>query len=152
MQCRYADAFEAKVRNKRNPLLARGIAAAGNAIAKAAKPYVDDAIKAAKPYVDDAVKAAKSAADDVVQGTKSLYQNITKGSSVRNIQTDVTKKTFERNLESSGFTKTTSNGVTHFTKGNTRYTTRNYSNQGSRTADYYPNGSRTPFSKIRLGD
>lgn len=156
MQLRYPHTSERKSRQKRNPILVRGVVAVGGVVVRVSKPLVDDAVRAAKPYVNNAVKATvnftKNVADDVAQGAKSMYQNITKGNSVRNIQTDVPKKTFERNLQSNGWSKTTDNGVNHFTKDGARYTTRNKSNQGSSTADYYRKGQRKPSTKIRLGD
>lgn len=146
MQGLYPHASELIIRKKRsNPVLIRGTIAAGTVVARVAKPYVDNAVKAT-------VNFTKNVADDVVQGARSMYQNVTTGRSVRNIQTDVTRESFESTLQSNGWSKTTQNGVNHFTKDNARYTTRSNSNCGNPTADYYPNGIGKPTTKIRLGE
>jgi hypothetical protein len=145
MQLRYSNAFEAKVRNKRCGPCVKVVVEVGKAAVKAAKPYVDDAVKAT-------VNFTKNVADDVVQGSKSLYQNITTGRSVKNIQTDVSKKTFEKNLESSGWSKTSRGEINTYSKDGAKYTTRNESNQGSKTADYTPNSQKKASVKIRLKD
>jgi hypothetical protein len=113
------------------------------------------AVKAAKPYVDDAVKAtvnfSKQVADDVVQGTKSLYKDITNKGSVKNVQTNVTKEEFGKNLESNGWNKSKVNDkVDMYQKDGAKYTTRDKSNQGQKTADYTPKGQKKANTKIRL--
>ena len=96
-------------------------------------------------YGDDVLKAV---------GLFSKYEDITKsGSKLFNFNTDVTKIEFEQNLLDNGFTKSTSKdgNVNIFTKGDTKYTTREFSKStGGPTAEVF-NGNK-PVSKIRLGD
>jgi hypothetical protein len=96
-------------------------------------------------YGDDILKAS---------GLFSKYEDITKsGSKLFNFNTDVTKIEIEKNLLDNGFTKSTSQdgNVNIFTKGDTKYTTREFAKStGGPTAEVF-NGNK-PVSKIRLGD
>ncbi len=87
-------------------------------------------------------------------GKSSKYEDITaKDSRYRNIQTDVTKTEFGKDLEAEGWTKSVSKDgkSTIYTKDGAKYAVRDYSNQGSITADFTPAGSSNPTLKIRLG-
>lgn len=81
----------------------------------------------------------------------SDYIKITKGTSIPNRQTKVTRMEFESNLISSGFTKTLSKDgkVSIFDNGKTKYTVRDFSSSiGGPTAEIIQNGETT--LKIRL--
>ena len=56
-------------------------------------------------------------------GNVTQYDEITRGKSVRNVQTDLTKDQFIKNLEAEGFKKSTSGNVTILEKGGMRFTT-----------------------------
>lgn len=86
---------------------------------------------------------------------KSLYKDTTKSKvSIKNRQTDVGKKEFSKNLESSGYSKDIKGGnnqVINYTKGSKKYTIRdNAKSTGTTTADVYNNGELK--KKIRLGN
>jgi RHS repeat-associated protein len=63
--------------------------------------------------------AKSSSGETQMMGT--TYQEITKGGSVRNVQTDVTKAEFIKNLQESGYTMTKNGPVTVLDNGSMRY-------------------------------
>ncbi|MGB8417920.1 DUF6531 domain-containing protein [Paraburkholderia sp.] len=97
--------------------------------------------------------AAETEVDGIPPGrTTSEWTEITEGSSVRNVETDVSKAEFEANLRNEGWTQTLSkDGKTDiFTKGDLKYTVREHSNAGGPTAEYFPPGAKQGTLKIRL--
>ncbi|GAC42258.1 hypothetical protein [Paenibacillus popilliae] len=83
----------------------------------------------------------------------SAYKDVTNKGSVKNVQTDVTKEEFGKNLESNGWSKSkTKDGGDMYKKDGAKYTTRDKSNQGQKTADYTPKGQKKASTKIRLKD
>jgi hypothetical protein len=70
-----------------------------------------------------------------------------------NIETDVPQSEFEQNLIDNGFNKSKSkDGIVNiFTKGDKKYTTRDFSNStDGPTAEVFSNNNK--LAKIRLGD
>lgn len=68
------------------------------------------------------VRSIGTQGDTEVMGTtSSAYQEITKGGSVRNVQTDVSKADFIKNLQESGYKMTKSGNATILDNGSTRY-------------------------------
>lgn len=60
--------------------------------------------------------------DAPMMGTTSTsYQEVTKGGSIRNVQTDITKAEFIKNLQGAGYKVTKSGTVTILENGNNRY-------------------------------
>lgn len=83
----------------------------------------------------------------------SKYVDITKGGSVANRATDVTRSQFERNLTDAGWARSVSKDgkVTIFEKDGSRYMVRdNAKSTGGPTADFYKAGSDKADLKIRL--
>ena len=84
----------------------------------------------------------------------SSYENVTEpGASTPNIETDVTKKQFKKNLESDGWDKITSKDgkCDIFTKDGAKYVIRdNAKSTNGPTVDYYKPGSNSISIKIRL--
>ncbi|WP_240132521.1 RHS repeat-associated core domain-containing protein [Shewanella cutis] len=84
----------------------------------------------------------------------SKYENITKsGSKLPNFKTDVPKSAFEKNLKDNGFSQSTSKDgrVNNFTKGDDRYSTRDYSKSTKGpAAEVFK--KEEPVAKIRLGE
>lgn len=86
--------------------------------------------------------------------SSSKYQDITTGNSVPNRATDVTRAEFERNLTDGGWMRTTSKDgkVSIFEKDGASYRIRDTSKEGSKTAEYFREGSERAELKIRLAD
>jgi RHS repeat-associated protein len=87
------------------------------------------------------------------KGKVSSYKDITKGNSIPNRSTSVTKEQFERNLINDGWKKSTSKDgkAIILTKNGKRYILREKAESyPGWTADYSPNSSSTTL-KIRLG-
>jgi len=100
-------------------------------------------------------------AEDIVEGASSTYNNITKSSrgkeSIKNIETNVTKKEFDKNLTEAGYTKTTSKdgkAVIYVNEDGKKYTVRNENSSGhtGSTADYTRPDEDKASKKIRLND
>jgi len=119
------------------------------------------AATAAGSLVLDAATMGKGGAitkgNKVVKGAKSLYRNVTKGnrkSTIRNIQTNITRTEFEKNLIDAGFKAEIRDGgkATVFKKNGVKvYSTRNHSTDGYPTAEHYnPQVSNKANVKIRL--
>jgi len=87
-------------------------------------------------------------------GQVSKYVDITAGRSVANRATDVPRADFEKNLLESGWTRSVSKDgkATVFEKDGAAYTVRDSSKEGSKTAEYFKEGSQRADLKIRLGD
>ena len=86
--------------------------------------------------------------------TSSKYENITKGRSVQNRGTDVSREEFEQNLRDAGWneSKSADGKTTIFEKDGARYAVRdNAKSTGGSAADYYKPGSSSIDVKIRLG-
>lgn len=81
------------------------------------------------------------------------HKDVTRGQSIRNVETEVTKEEFEKSLREDGWIHSRSKDgkIDIYDKGNSRYTVRDFSKstQGP-TAEYYINGNRSPEFKIRL--
>jgi uncharacterized protein RhaS with RHS repeats len=76
---------------------------------------------------------------EALEGESSLYEDITdQGSRYANRQTDITRTEFEQNLRESGFEESMSKDglVRNFENGGQKYSVRDFSNQGSPTANY----------------
>jgi RHS repeat-associated protein len=75
--------------------------------------------------------------DDDGQNTK--VKDSTKGRSVRNTDASISRTDFEKNLESNGFQRspTDNQSVTNFTKGDIKYTVRDFSKSRGPTVDVY---------------
>lgn len=86
-------------------------------------------------------------------GTQCGYNDITVGKSVRNIETNITRKEFEKSLEKDGWSKSVSkDGLsTIYSKDGASYRIRDKSDEGSKTADYWAKGATKVTMKIRLG-
>jgi len=101
----------------------------------------------------EAVKFVEHAGE-IANKAVSKIEDVTKpGSRLSNYKTDVPKSEFEKNLIENGFSKSTSKdgNVNIFTKGDTKYTTREFSKStDGPTAEVFQNNR--PISKIRLGD
>jgi len=138
----------------------------GSSLRTAAKDFVIDVVadevidiaSATNPALGGILRTGKDAFDigrGKVGKKSSKFKNVTKKSrgkeSVRNIETDISKKEFEGNLEKNGFDKTEINEkVTKFDKDGSSFTTRT-SNDGTPTADFRKDASsKKPDSKIRL--
>lgn len=82
-----------------------------------------------------------------------MHKDVTRGPSIRNVETDVTKEEFEKSLKEDGWihSKSKDGKIDIYDKGNSRYAVRDFSKstQGP-TAEHYINGNRSPESKIRL--
>jgi Pretoxin HINT domain len=103
---------------------------------------------------DHTFYVALTATAVLVHNQNCDYVDITKGkSSVRNIQTDITRADFESTLQSSGWSKTVSkDGVsTIYSKDGATYAIRNKADSSSfPTADFRPAGAPKPTLKIRI--
>jgi RHS repeat-associated protein len=81
----------------------------------------------------------------------SGYKNVTRSGSITNIETDLTPDEFGKNLEESGYTKSTSQdgNVTNYSKGTRRYSVYSKSSStGGPSAQVFENGQT--IAKIRL--
>lgn len=87
-------------------------------------------------------------ADEDGDHTK-VYES-TKGRSVRNIDAKISRADFEKNLESNDFQRSVSKdgSVTNFTKGEIKYSVRDFSNSRGPTVDVSRAGELV--QKIRL--
>ena len=83
-------------------------------------------------------------------GPNTKVKDSTTGRSVRNTDASISRADFEKNLESNGFQKspTKNEGVYNFTKGDVKYTVRDFSNSRGPTVDVYRGGDLV--QKIRL--
>ncbi len=103
--------------------------------------------------------AAPGLAPDLLFGRAAVgtgeiaWANITKGSSVSNVQIDLSSSEFVQNLLDSGYQASTSSdgAATILDNGTSRYVIRP-SASGPATADYYPSGASRAQTKIRLND
>lgn len=85
----------------------------------------------------------------VMASTSSQYQDTTTGRSIRNVQTDVSKADFIKNMEASGYKVTTSGNATILDNGANRYTVYDVARStGGPTAVRSIGGEQT--MKIRL--
>jgi RHS repeat-associated protein len=93
-------------------------------------------------------------ADDVVDGARSAsrYDDVTRGGSIENRATNVSRADFGKNLESQGFGKSVSKDgkVTIYQKDGVKYTIRDTSKSGGPTAEVFKDGKL--IRKIRLED
>jgi len=97
---------------------------------------------------------ATNTVDDIA-GLADDYVDITaKGSRVRNVQTTVSRSSFERNLIEAGYKPTvvsSGRNVVSYELNGTRYVVRDAATStGGPTADFYPPGSSSVTLKIRL--
>ncbi|MGX4668687.1 DNRLRE domain-containing protein [Cerasibacillus sp. JNUCC 74] len=86
-------------------------------------------------------------------GKATFYKNVTKkGARVRNINTNISIRSFQRNLKKSGYKKsrTKTKRIYNFSKGRKRYSVRPYSKSRGATAEYFPKGKGKATLKIRL--
>lgn len=125
---------------------------AGTTRLSAVERGVSDALGA--PLASSRELSAPEALDDVV-GLADDYIDVTaKGSRSRNIQTSVTRSSFENELLESGFRRTVLNAernVVQFERGGVRYVVRDAARStGGPAADFYPAGSGDIMLKIRL--
>ena len=98
---------------------------------------------------------ATNTADDIA-GLADDYIDITaKGSRVRNVQTSVSRSSFEQNLIEAGYQPpvvSPGKNVVSYELNGTRYVVRDAATStGGPTADFYPVGSSSFTLKIRLG-
>jgi RHS repeat-associated protein len=98
----------------------------------------------------EAARAVEEAA--IAEGKASRYIDKTEGSSVANRATNVSREEFEKSLAESGWERSVSqNGkVSIFQKDGAKYTVRDFSKEGSKTAEYFRSGSDEASLKIRL--
>ena len=98
-------------------------------------------------------------ASEATDGESSKYENSTNKSknggtrTTKNRDTDVPKEEFEKNLENSGFEKSSSKDgkINFFDKNGKRYSTRDTSKSNRPTAEFRKNAkSKDPDIKIRL--
>ncbi|BCQ57499.1 RHS repeat domain-containing protein [Burkholderia gladioli] len=137
---------------------ARGIAFVWRLLKNPAIRYgIGQGAKKAAEKLERAKAKCKPAATAEVEGIPpgrilSMYFKNTKGRSVRNIETDVPKAEFEANLVNGGWSKGLSkDGKSDiFQKNDLKYVTRDESNAGFPTADYYPAGATQATLKIRF--
>ncbi len=121
--------------------------------------FGDDALR----FTDDGLQtgatptptATNGLADDIM-GLSDEYIDITaKGSRVRNVQTNVSRSSFEQQLLDSGFDRTvlaSNQNVVAYELDGARYVVRNAATStGGPTADFYPAGLSEFTLKIRLG-
>jgi Pretoxin HINT domain len=103
---------------------------------------------------DHTFYVALTATSVLVHNQNCGYVDITKGkSSVRNIQTDITRADFESTLQSNGWSKAVSkDGVsTVYSKDGATYAIRNKADSSLfPTADFTPAGAPKPTLKIRI--
>ncbi|WP_020075948.1 RHS repeat-associated core domain-containing protein [Cryocola sp. 340MFSha3.1] len=109
---------------------------------------------AALPFVLIGITAAGGTAG--YKGSSS-YIDITKGGSVRNVATSVTRGDFERNLINAGWSKRVVGGgrATIFEKNGAKYSVRDENSSGfeGSTAEFTPSGcDGKAILKIRLGE
>ncbi len=130
----------------------KGWRGVGGAVASAFGPgkYVKGA-KAALGFAKSYKLSRKKLATPV--RSSSAYRNVTeKGSRLKNIQTNTSRRNFEKNLRRNGYKKSIHNkGVISMTKGGSRYTIRGFSKSTKGpTAEFFSKGSRKASMKIRL--
>jgi RHS repeat-associated protein len=97
--------------------------------------------------------AGLAIAERGVSAPPSKYEDVTSPNSRPNRQTDISRADFEKNLSSSGWSKSTSQDgrVSIYMKDGARYVVRdNAKSTGGPTADYYGPGSKGIDLKIRL--
>lgn len=87
--------------------------------------------------------------------TKSSYKNVTKKTTkTPNRWTNVSRKSFEKELQKDGWRKSTSKDgkVVIYTKNGSKYAIRDYGKYfGGPTAEFTPSGMKRFTLKIRLG-
>ena len=114
----------------------------------------EDVNKLYKHFMGAAMGTDDHAFDpEMPYGSQSKYEDTTKGNSVPNKTTDVSRADFERNLTNDGWTKRMSadGKATIYEKDGARYVVRdNASSTGKPTADFYRPGSGEIGLKIRM--
>jgi len=101
----------------------------------------------AAAYALYAAKATSDQEAQVMATTSSQYKDITRGGSIRNIETDVSKSDFIKNMEASGYKVTRDGNVIHLDSGGNRYTVYDSPRNGP-SAQLFSGGE--PVLKIRV--
>jgi len=98
---------------------------------------------------------ATNTADDITRLADDYIDITAKGSRVRNVQTSVSRSSFEQNLIGAGYQPTLvspGKNVVSYELNGSRYVVRDAATSASGpTADFYPVGSSSFTLKIRLG-
>ncbi|HZZ91124.1 MAG TPA: RHS repeat-associated core domain-containing protein [Usitatibacter sp.] len=104
------------------------------------------------PSLGLTVRSVEEAA--IAEGRASAYIDSTEGRSVPNRTTNISRDDFEKNLTEAGWEKSVSKDgqAAVFQKDGAKYSLRDFSNEGSKTAEYTKFGNRKPDLKIRLGE
>jgi hypothetical protein len=130
-------------------------AALAVAVHEAEGPASVGCLRPPQPAIASGSCVATNTADDIA-GLADDYIDITaKGSRVRNVQTSVSRSSFEQNLIEAGYQPTVvspGKNVVSYELNGTRYVVRDAATStGGPTADFYPVGSSSFTLKIRLG-
>jgi hypothetical protein len=88
--------------------------------------------------------------DQVMASTSNVYQEVTKGGSIRNVQTDVTRSEFIKNLTDSGYKMTKSGEITILDNGASRYVIYDVSKSIGGPSAAFSKGGEGQSLKIRL--
>ncbi|WP_280525387.1 RHS repeat-associated core domain-containing protein, partial [Leptospira selangorensis] len=106
--------------------------------------------------ISSSLEAFGVKARNALKGQKTTYENITKSKRhVTNLKTNITRAEFEKNLRNNGWRHELSkNGLAdNYYKGTSKYSVRNISKSGPKTADYYDSAAgKDALLKIRFAE
>ncbi|WP_413066561.1 RHS repeat domain-containing protein [Siminovitchia sp. 179-K 8D1 HS] len=107
--------------------------------------------KGAKKAVGFAKSYKLSRKNVKVMRSASLYKDITKRGSIKNRETNISMREFEKNLRRNGYKKSVhGKGVITMEKNGNKYSLRNHSKSGRPTAEFIPKGRKKATLKIRF--
>lgn len=93
----------------------------------------------ASAFLDDGASAAALPEEEGLEGEATAIENVTEGGSVNNIKADLSPEEFGKNLEESGYTRSTASD------GHVQYT------NGEKTYTIYQSSSGVPSAQVKVG-